>query len=175
METYFSVGNSAFTSWCGINRYSFQKSNLSPLIFVSHFLLNLRFLTDNINPLSIYHTNHLGLVLVSKTFDGSNYLTWCRSVMRAIDGHNKFSLVVGYLPEPDSEDASKLHLWKPSDSIVASWILESLTKEINVSKIYSIFKSVIWTDSKNCFNPKNRLNLSIEESASYLHSRYRVY
>lgn len=80
---------------------------------------------DNINPLYIYHTNHLGLVFVSKPFDGSNYLTWHRSVMRAIDGHNKLSLVDGYLPEPDSEDASKLHLWKPNDSIVASWILDS--------------------------------------------------
>ncbi|KHN22372.1 hypothetical protein glysoja_033065, partial [Glycine soja] len=106
-------------------------------------------------PFHIHHTDNPELVLVSKPLDGLNYLTWRRSMILALDGRNKLGFVNGSIPIPDSNDTAKLHTWKRNNSIVASWILNSLTKEISASVIYSTSASNIWNDLEKRFNIKN--------------------
>jgi len=110
---------------------------------------------DTTDPFYIHHTDHPGLVLVSKSLDGLNYLTRRRSMILALDGRNKLGFVDGSIPIPDSSDTTKLHMWKINDNIVASWILNSLTKEISASVIYSTSASNIWNDLEKRFNIKN--------------------
>lgn len=103
------------------------------------------------NPFFIHSSDLLGLVLVSQPLDGSNYLTWRRSMMLALDGKNKLGFVDGSVPQ----HFPNFRLWKRNDSIVASWILNSITKEISTSVIYSTSASAIWNDLENRFKKKN--------------------
>ncbi|KAL5161290.1 LINE-1 retrotransposable element ORF2 protein [Glycine soja] len=68
---------------------------------------------------------------------------------------NKLGFVNGSIPIHDSSDTAKLRMWKRNDNIVASWILNSLTKEISASVIYSTSASNIWNDLEKRFNIKN--------------------
>jgi len=73
----------------------------------------------------------------------------------ALDGRNKLGYVDGNIPIPASSDTTKLRMWKRNDNIVVSWILNSLTKEISASVIYSTSAPNIWNDLEKCFNIKN--------------------
>lgn len=94
------------------------------------------FLTSGDNP---------GTSLISEVLDGSNYNTWIIAITIALEAKNKIAFVDGSLPRP-IETHPHYRIWSRCNSMVKSWILNSVTKQIYGSILRFQDASEIWKD-----------------------------
>lgn len=105
------------------------------------------------SPLFLHHADHPGLSLVSVSLDGSNYGQWSSAMKIALDAKNKIAVIDDSLPRP--EDGNPLfHIWSRCNSMVKSWILNTVSKQIYGS-ILSFNDDQIWMDLHNRFHKTN--------------------
>ncbi|KAL5792917.1 hypothetical protein ACOSP7_001511 [Xanthoceras sorbifolium] len=55
------------------------------------------------NPYFTHHSDHPGLVLISKPLNGDNYSTWKRAMTLALNFKNKLGFVIGSIKAPSEE------------------------------------------------------------------------
>ncbi|KAI5322072.1 hypothetical protein L3X38_031144 [Prunus dulcis] len=108
------------------------------------------------NPFFIHHSDHPGMVLVSKPLNGDNYGTWCRSMRISLSAKNKLGFVDGTVKKPSKKtDPDEFSLWQRCNDMILSWILNSLDQDIADSVIYSDTAHDIWEDLKERFSQSN--------------------
>ena len=90
---------------------------------------------DPLSPYFLHHSDSPGLVLVSQQLTGDNYSSWNRVMTIALSVKNKLGFIDGSIPRPDSTDL--LGSWIRNNNIVISWILNSVSKEISASILFS--------------------------------------
>ena len=73
----------------------------------------------------------------------------------ALSMKNKLGFIDGSIARPDGSDLNLLRSWTRNNNIVISWILNSVSKEISASIIYSDSAFDIWLDLKDCFQQSN--------------------
>ena len=90
---------------------------------------------DDSNLCLLNNGDNPGLSPVTQAFTRENYQTWSRSMTMALIAKNKAGFVNGTIKpmEPSSPQYSS---WKRCDTMVLSWIINSLSKEISASVIY---------------------------------------
>ncbi|KAL0358648.1 UNVERIFIED_CONTAM: hypothetical protein Sangu_0714200 [Sesamum angustifolium] len=74
-------------------------------------------------------TENSGLVMISAPFNGTNWLTWSRSVRIALEGKDKLGFIDGSYVKPH-EGSADMKQWRITDSLVRTWILSTMTKDI---------------------------------------------
>lgn len=73
----------------------------------------------------------------------------------ALSAKNKFCYVDGSFPRPNGTDPFLLSSWRRNDSVVISWLLNSVSKDIVASIIHGGSASAIWSDLKLRFQQSN--------------------
>ena len=63
---------------------------------------------DLSNPYFTHHSNHLGLILISKSLNGDIYSAWKRAMVLALNSKNKLGFVNGSIKAPSKETDPKL-------------------------------------------------------------------
>ena len=92
---------------------------------------------DLSNPYFTHHSDHPGLVLISKSLNGDNYSAWKRAMILALNSKNKFGFVNGLIKAPSEEtDPEGYGTWSWCNDMVHSWIVNTLNPEIVDSVIY---------------------------------------
>ncbi|KAF8365215.1 hypothetical protein HHK36_032766 [Tetracentron sinense] len=110
---------------------------------------------NHFNPYFLSNGDSPGIALVSQHLVGSeNYNTWEISITVALDAKMKYGFVNGEIQMPAIVDSS-YSSWKRVNSMVISWILNSVSKEIASSIIYMKSACEIWNDLKERFSEKN--------------------
>ncbi|KAF8409410.1 hypothetical protein HHK36_005486 [Tetracentron sinense] len=110
---------------------------------------------NHFNPYFLSNGDSPGIALVSQHLVGSeNYNTWEISMTVALDAKMKYGFVNGEIQMPAIVDSS-YSSWKRVNSMVISWILNSVSKEIASSIIYMKSACEIWNDLKERFSEKN--------------------
>ncbi|XP_031486348.1 uncharacterized protein LOC116254842 [Nymphaea colorata] len=99
------------------------------------------------DPFYIHHSDNPGNALVSQSFNGEIYGTWSRAMVMALSVKNKIKFIDGSIIEPNKNDPNH-RLWVRCNNLVLSWILNSVTKDILVSIIYSTNAREVWQDLK---------------------------
>ncbi len=121
-----------------------------------------------INPYYLHHGDSPGSVLVSLPLDGDNYHTWSRSMIMALTAKNKLGFVDGSITKP-APTASTYLPWIRCNTMVLSWIINSVSKDIAASVIYLNTAKEIWFDLKERFSQKNGPRIyQIQKSISTL-------
>ena len=110
---------------------------------------------DPLSPYFLHHSNGPGTVLVSQVLTGENYASWSRAMTIALSVNNKLGFVDGSIRRPTSTDLSLLNSWTRNNNVVISWILNSVSKEISASVIFSETAAEIWFDLKDRFQQSN--------------------
>ncbi|KAL0297760.1 UNVERIFIED_CONTAM: hypothetical protein Sradi_6828100 [Sesamum radiatum] len=104
--------------------------------------------------LKIHTSDFPGMVLVSTPLVRNNYLLWSRSIKVALTAKMKMSFIDGtYLkPAGNSEECKQ---WIRTDSMVFSWIMNSISKDI--AKAFSYAKSArsLWLQLEARFGQAN--------------------
>ncbi|KAH1069714.1 hypothetical protein GYH30_007056 [Glycine max] len=109
---------------------------------------------DDSNPFILHSFNNLGIALVSHPLTGENYNSWKKAMRMTLHGKNKYGFVNGSIPEPALGHSTHA-LWHHNDSIVSSWLLNSLSKEMQVNILHCSFVKAIWDDLQERFEQRN--------------------
>ncbi|KAI5332620.1 hypothetical protein L3X38_022749 [Prunus dulcis] len=109
---------------------------------------------DVSDPLTLHHSDHPGIVLVSRLLEGYNYGQWSRSMRLNLSAKNKIGFVDGSVKAPASTDA-KHSIWQRCNDMVLSWILNSVHPDIAGSVIYAETAAEVWNDLKERFSQGN--------------------
>ena len=89
------------------------------------------------NSFYLNHSDHPGLVLISKPLNGDNYSTWRRVMTLALNSKNKLGFVNGSIAAPSPEiDPGGHASWSRCNDMVHSWIINTINPEISDSVIY---------------------------------------
>ncbi|KAL2228491.1 UNVERIFIED_CONTAM: hypothetical protein Sindi_1828800 [Sesamum indicum] len=91
-----------------------------------------------------------GLSLVSRPLDGSNFLSWSRSIKIALGAKMKLNFINGEGAKP-AEGSRELEQWIRADYMVTSWILNSISKEIVESFLYTNTSRELWLELESRF------------------------
>ncbi|CAA0822571.1 Unknown protein, partial [Striga hermonthica] len=106
------------------------------------------------SPLYMYPSDSTGTPLTQIILTGENYSTWAKAVRRALDAKNKAGFVDGSVQKPDNQHPD-YHWWKMGNSLVASWILNSLDKSLQNSIVHAADARAMWDELKERFSQGN--------------------
>ncbi|XP_015170875.1 uncharacterized protein [Solanum tuberosum] len=124
---------------------------------------------DAAHPYYIHPSDYPGMNPVSTIFDGKGYGGWRRVVVIALSAKNKLGFTDGSLLVPTDPILQKS--WARCNDTVLSWLLNSLSKEIAESVLYSNSAKDLWKDLEERFGQPNGLSFSIAKRAWCFGSR----
>ncbi|XP_020270654.1 LOW QUALITY PROTEIN: uncharacterized protein LOC109845793 [Asparagus officinalis] len=91
---------------------------------------------DAANPYYLHHSDHPGMVLVSKPLNGDNYSTWCRAMTISLNAKSKLGFIDGTTTMPSATaKPDEYASWKKCNDMILSWILNSLTQDLADSQM----------------------------------------
>ena len=100
---------------------------------------------DSSSPFYLSNSDHPGLHLVSTHRVESNYNSWNSAITMTLVAKNKLCFVDGSIAQPEIED-STYGLWSRCNSMVMSWLLHSISKDIAESIMYLDNGVDMWND-----------------------------
>lgn len=110
---------------------------------------------DNIHsPYYLHNSDHPGLVLVSEPLDGNNYGIWLVAMTTSLEAKNRLCFLDGSIVKPPEED-QYFKIWCRCNSMLKSWLLNSISKKIYTSILYITHASDIWKDLHTRFHKSN--------------------
>ena len=111
-------------------------------------------LDAQLNPFMLHHSITPTTNLVSTPLAGSNnYSSWSRAMMLALSGKNKVGFITGLIKKPS--EGNLLSAWKCNNDVIASWIINSISKEIAASLVYNGNVKEIWDELKERYKQSN--------------------
>ncbi|XP_006368040.1 uncharacterized protein [Solanum tuberosum] len=100
---------------------------------------------DPSNPLFLNSADSPGMNLINMSFDGTNYGNWRRGVLISLSAKNKLVFINGKYPKPTA-NAPLFTQWVRCNDMVIAWLLNSLSKDIAESVIYSQTAEELWKE-----------------------------
>uniref|UniRef100_A0A1S4A6F0 Uncharacterized protein n=1 Tax=Nicotiana tabacum TaxID=4097 RepID=A0A1S4A6F0_TOBAC len=98
------------------------------------------------------------MTLVNAIFTGRGFQGWRRSVPIALSTKNKLGFINGTCPAPVST-SKNFQPWSRCNDMVISWLLNSLSKDIGDSVIYSKSAKDLWNSLEHRFGQSNGTKL----------------
>ncbi|KAL0435392.1 UNVERIFIED_CONTAM: hypothetical protein Sradi_0247100 [Sesamum radiatum] len=93
----------------------------------------------------LHGSDHSGMIIVSTLLTKNNYLTWSYAVKRALKAKLKLGFVDGTYAKPSVIDPF-FEQWIRVDSMVTTWFLNCISKEIVGSFMYAKSARTLWLD-----------------------------
>jgi hypothetical protein len=91
------------------------------------------------SPYYLHPSDNSSLILVLEPLTGDNFHFWFRSMNMALTIKNKLGFVDGSIREPEVNSRSSLHAhWNRCNTIVITWILNCVSKQIHASVLYNL-------------------------------------
>lgn len=88
------------------------------------------------NPFFLHSNDHAGLQLVADRLNtGAEFHSWRRSVRMALNVRNKLGFIDGTVLKPLSDHPS-YGSWSRCNDLVATWLMNSISKKIGQSLLY---------------------------------------
>ncbi|KAL0426173.1 UNVERIFIED_CONTAM: hypothetical protein Sradi_1152100 [Sesamum radiatum] len=115
---------------------------------------NVAAIQTDMEDLRVHTSDHPGMVLVADPLVGSNYLLWSRSVRVALTAKMKLSFIDGSYPKP-AEGTGDFKQWLRTDSMVFSWIMNCISKDISKAFYYAKSARRLWLDLESRFGQSN--------------------
>lgn len=91
---------------------------------------------DSCHPYFLSPSDNPRMNLLNVVFDGSCYGNWRRGVPISLSAKNKLGFITGGYRSPDP-NSPLLNQWQRCNDMVIAWLLNSLSREISESVIYS--------------------------------------
>ncbi|KAK4382735.1 Retrovirus-related Pol polyprotein from transposon RE2 [Sesamum angolense] len=104
--------------------------------------------------LQLHGSDHPGMVLVSAPLTGNNYLNWSFGVKRALRAKMKLGFIDGTSIKPNANHPH-FEQWIRVDSMVTTWILNSISKDIVEAFMYTKSSRNLWLDLEQRYGECN--------------------
>ncbi|KAF7821971.1 uncharacterized protein G2W53_027426 [Senna tora] len=100
-------------------------------------------------PWALLNSDQPGMSLVVSQLTSTNFLGWSTAIKTALEAKGKLGFIDRSIEEPtDEEDYWK---WKKADSMVKSWIVNSMTKELADFFVYCRTTRELWDELEDRF------------------------
>jgi len=103
---------------------------------------------------TLHPSDHPGMLLVSKIFDGNGFGSWRRAMLIALSTKGKLFFIDGTLSRPAST-SSDLKKWIKCNDMVMAWILNVVGKDIGDSIIYAKSARDMWIQLEERYGQAN--------------------
>ncbi|GKU85528.1 hypothetical protein SLEP1_g194 [Rubroshorea leprosula] len=118
----------------------------------------------------LHHSDNPRIVLVTQPLTCDNYLTWNRAMTMTLEAKNKLEFVDGTINEPAS-NSTMFTIWSRCNSMVLSWILNALSKDIANSVV---FMKTACDDELTIYNPHPACTCEVAMEISTLDEQNRL-
>ena len=115
---------------------------------------------DPRSPFFLHHGETHGAILVSQPLIEENYPTWARAMRMALDAKSKLGFVDGSITASMAVTPLEKVAWSKNNSMISSWILNSVSPHITASVIYRDTAFEVWNALKNRFSQANGPRIS---------------
>ncbi|KAH0730677.1 hypothetical protein KY285_001589 [Solanum tuberosum] len=92
--------------------------------------------------------------VININFDGTTYGNWRRGVLISLSAKNKLRFINGTCKKPE-EDTPLFEKWRRCNDMVLAWLLNSLSREIAESVIYSQTAEDLWNELEQRYGQTN--------------------
>ncbi|XP_022864769.1 uncharacterized protein LOC111384684 [Olea europaea var. sylvestris] len=103
---------------------------------------------DSSSPYYLHPSDNPGALLISKFFNGENYVVWSRSILIALTVKNKVQFIDGAIISPSADQPIKYTAWLRANNLVLSWLMNSISKEIRNSLLFVTSAAEFWNELK---------------------------
>ncbi|XP_025885618.1 uncharacterized protein [Solanum lycopersicum] len=110
------------------------------------------------SPFYIHPSENAASALLPVVFDGTSYRSWRRAVLRALSVKNKTGFINGKIVKPSFTDPSFMQ-WERCDDMVTSWILNSLSPDLQDSLQYVNNAKELWEELEDRYDQTNGCKL----------------
>ncbi|KAK3033582.1 hypothetical protein RJ639_032430 [Escallonia herrerae] len=120
---------------------SYVHGGLAPIANVQNIAI------DTKSPFYLHPSDYPGLIFVTQPLseNGENYFTWRRNMLTALQSKNKAGFVDGLIAKPDVHSRD-FQSWIQCNAVVKSWIVNSLSRELQTGAAHADTASEIWCD-----------------------------
>ncbi|KAL1308527.1 uncharacterized protein [Arachis hypogaea] len=109
-----------------------------------------------VDPYNLSPADQPGLILVTQQLVEDNYHSWSRAMQKALNSKRKLGFITGSVPKPDPiTEPEKFENWQCVNDVISTWILNSVTKEIATSLVYTDSAAKLWNNFKERFQHGN--------------------
>src|SRR4051812_34131567 len=98
-------------------------------------------------------------VCIQPPLNGTKYISWSRSMERALGAKNKIAFINGSIIAPSLHDLNR-SAWERCNCLVHSWILNSVSPAIAQTIIFLENALDVWIDLKERFAKTDRVRVS---------------
>ncbi|XP_019240220.1 PREDICTED: uncharacterized protein LOC109220215 [Nicotiana attenuata] len=106
------------------------------------------------HPFYLHPSDYPGTVLVTKQFNGDCFGAWRRGIIIALGAKKKLGFINGSYVQ-SSPDSPLFEHWEQCNSMIISWILNSLDPDISQSVIYSKSAKSLWDELNQRYGQAN--------------------
>lgn len=107
------------------------------------------------------------LPITGHKLNGQNFIQWARSVRIFLEGKGKECYITGESKKPEKDDP-KLQKWKLENSLVMSWLLNTMTNETGENFMYFETAKEMWNAVEETYSDVDNTS-AIFEIKSLLH------
>ena len=100
------------------------------------------------------NSDNPGMALVSVPLTEKNYMPWVRGIKIALAAKDKLGYIDGRFAEPSPTDPG-FDKWKKADSMVHSWLLNSISGELREQFMYCASSKNLWDELLQIFGMSN--------------------
>ena len=115
---------------------------------------------DPRSPFFLHHEESPGEILVTQPLTEDNYPNWARAMHMALDEKSKLGFVDGTITTSMAITHLEKIVWSKNNSMISSWILNSVSPYISGSVIYRNTAMEVWNSLKNRFLQANGPRIS---------------
>lgn len=110
---------------------------------------------------SVYyiHPSEVQTLIITPLLNGSNYLSWSRSMQRVLGAKNKLVFIDASIPVPDLLDLNR-SAWERCNYLLHSWFLNSVTPPIAQTIVFLENAIDVWKDLKEQFSKVDRIRVA---------------
>ncbi|XP_076927031.1 uncharacterized protein LOC143590430 [Bidens hawaiensis] len=107
---------------------------------------------DASNPLYLHASDSSTLTVITIKLKGTdNYTVWANAMLLALQVKNKTGFVDGTCVRSTTDDVLAKQ-WDRCNSVVLSWILNSISDELYLGKVFCKFAIDVWKDLKETYD-----------------------
>ncbi|KAJ0860963.1 putative transcription factor interactor and regulator CCHC(Zn) family [Helianthus annuus] len=104
------------------------------------------------DPLFLHPSDSSALTIIGIKLKGTeNYKVWSSAMKLALEAKNKFGFIDGKCKK-NTDDEVLSNQWDRCNSVVLSWLLNSVSEELYLGQVFSKFASDVWIDLKETYD-----------------------
>ena len=100
--------------------------------------------------------------IAAEKLNGKNFREWAQTVKLAIGGKSKMEYLTGEVKQPETTDTKAFQRWQSENSMVMSWLINSMQPTISRTFMFLRTAKDIWTAVREAYSDEENVSQIFE-------------